>query len=279
MIGPVHAAPGTPGAAGREADRRAWTDLLARPDVLLLALSAPFAGRMDLIASARAAGKAVLLAEHPFLSLDEIGFLTTWENSDTVRTVAPMPLRMLLSGVSELSSDAWSGGACGSLTLSCFTPARRKQSSTAPDGTDLPATTLALAPYVDLMCHLFGAPVVARLVASGSGTATGFVEFASGALLSMAVTLNAPWDRHRLEIIDVSRSIVLDGQQLRVDSLDGVRLLELPTSQDLRVAAYRDVAAQLTTGGPLRLHRPGAARGLALFLDLLAKDDGLSVRR
>ncbi|WP_406373502.1 hypothetical protein OG788_24795 [Streptomyces sp. NBC_00647] len=282
VIGPVHpvsGTPGSPGAAGQEPDQRSWTELLALPDVSLLALCAPFAGRMDLIVSARDASKAVLLAEPPFLSLDEIDFLATCEDSDTIRTFAPMPLRMLLSGVPELSSDAWSGSACGALTLSCFTPARRKQSSAAHAGTDLPATTLALAPYVDLMCHLFGAPVVARLVASGDGTATGFAQFASGAFLSMAVTLNAPWDRHRLEIIDVARSIVLDGRQLRVDTVDEVRLLELPSPQDLRVTAYRDIATQLTSGGPLGLHRPGAGRGLALFLDLLAKGDEAPARR
>ncbi|MFJ9762444.1 hypothetical protein ACIRUY_01390 [Streptomyces erythrochromogenes] len=252
-------------------DQRVWKELLARPDISLVVLCGPFVGRIDLVVAARDAGKAVIVAEPPFLSLHEIDLLATREDPDHVATASLMPLRMLLEDTPGFSNSAWTKGACGVLTLSRFTPTRRGAPS-APGTGGLSSMILALAPYVDLVCHLFGHPVGVQLAASGDRTAAGLVKFASGALLSLAVTLDAPSERDRLEIMDVPQSIVLDGRRLQVNSSDGVRLLELPSMHDLRLSAYRDIAAQLTTGGSSLRHGADGGRGLALFLDMVERD-------
>ncbi|MFJ6722349.1 hypothetical protein [Streptomyces sp. NPDC091259] len=271
LIGPVHRVPGTPGAPGHAANRRAWEELLARRDVSLIVLSVADRGRMELIASAQEAGKAVVVAGPPPLSLAELNTLAVGGATRGGRTASPMPMRMLLPTVPELSRSAWTGSACGVLTLSRFTPvqASRAAAETASDPTGLPAITRVLAPYVDVVCHLFGHPVAAHFMARGDGTATGCVEFESGSLLALAVTLTSAWEHDRLELMDVTKRVVWEDGHLQVHSPEGSRLLRLPAPGDLLVSAYADIAARLGADAPLHLHGPEAGRGVALFLHLL----------
>ncbi|MFF4704387.1 hypothetical protein ACWC4D_09965 [Streptomyces sp. NPDC001288] len=266
---------GVPGS-GPEAARR-WTELLESPEIELLVLAVPPEDRVALSRAARAAGKAVLLEEGPPLSLAELDQFAESETGGAAPMGMVLPLRGLLALDRAVTQAPWTALACGGLLVSTFAPdlgpalGQGRALRAVPDRAR-PASRVAVgavSPYLDLVCQLFGEPVTARLDGLETGVAAGSVEFASGARLSLAVTVRSVFGNAELRLTDTERSVFLHGRELWVEDASGASLHPVPPSGELRMSSYLDMARTLRSGAAAGHHSPQSTRLLADCLALL----------
>ncbi|MEV5882447.1 hypothetical protein AB0L74_06950 [Streptomyces sp. NPDC052020] len=268
----VSEAPGSSPEATRK-----WADLLDSPEIELVVLAVPPEHRVALSSAARAAGKAVLLEEGPPLSLAELDQLDEGGAEGKAAIGMVLPLRGLLALDQALTRVPWTTLACGGLLVSEYvpvpapTPGPGRRPGAAPArARSVPQDVLgAVSPYLDLVCQLFGKPVTARAEGFEAGVAAGSVEFASGARLSLAVTIRSVVGSVQLRLTDTERSVHLQGRGLWVEDASRTVLYPVPSPGELRVSSYRDMARRLRSGPAAGDHSPQSTRLLADCLALL----------
>ncbi|MER7916496.1 MULTISPECIES: hypothetical protein [unclassified Streptomyces] len=232
---------------------------------------------MALSRAARAAGKAVLLEEGPPLSLAELDQLDEGDTGDGTPIGMVLPLRGLLSLDHAITRIPWTASACGGLLVSAFAPDLGPPPDQGPSLRSVPAGARsasraaldAVGPYLDFVCQLFGEPVAAHVGGLGTGVAAGSVEFASGARLSLTVTVRSVIENAQLRLTSTERSVLVQGRELRVEDASGVVLYPVLPLSELRMSSYRDMARALRSGPATVRHSPESTRAMARCLALL----------
>ncbi|GAA1375640.1 Gfo/Idh/MocA family oxidoreductase [Streptomyces beijiangensis] len=241
-------------------------NLIEQRAVDLLVLCSGSELRVELVRAALAKGIAVLIEEPPPLSSAELEELIEAAEVGGAAIGTQSSLRMLLSDSNlALDSLAWTGDACGSVTVSGFLPSEdfRVRSWSALEGRwKRRAVIRSLAPYLDLAINLLGRPTGVHFSDAERGSATGTIHFESGAQLALASTVSSSLAVARLEVIGLQQVLTVDHEAVRVETDSSTWSIPTPSPQQFRQLVYEDMARAIRSGSqPLYC---GLARGAGL---------------
>ncbi|MFF7635732.1 Gfo/Idh/MocA family protein [Kitasatospora sp. NPDC008050] len=260
-----------------------WAQLLATPEIELVALCVPPGGRAELACQALEAGKSVLLETPPAASEREIDRLAE-AAARAGRSVGVMVQHRLRVPDPVLALD-WSGAAVtATLLVSRFRPPAhyRRGGWRADPAAALGGVGAHLGVhYLDLACQLLGpprtvGPAARREVAPGiDSRLSAVVEFAGGANLCLTLTSESAARAEHLHVLGTDRTLCVEGGVLRTEIGESDQLWPTRGGTELRAAVYREMVEAIRTGtGPRRCDLESTRAVTRLMAGLRGSADG-----
>ncbi|NBE92566.1 MULTISPECIES: Gfo/Idh/MocA family protein [unclassified Nonomuraea] len=273
-------------AARTDLPVRPMAEVLADPNVQVVALCLPPGDRYEMATAAFRASKHVLVEKPPARCPAELSAMLAAAHRAERHAAVMFQHRFALPETLRIGASAHFADAMASLMVS-----RPRKASHYADGgwrsrpdKALGGVTAHLGVhYLDVACQLLGEPVQVTLLdrtdaAPGIDTQLcGHVAFDSGAQLTIAVTSRSPGRFEQLTVHGANAWIELNGGRLVGRIADEEVYQDARPALELRACVYTELALSVQNGVPPRVSSLDRSSGVTMILHGLLQHDATTV--